>query len=176
MEQVFDAISYRKGASVIRMIFSILGQDAFRAGLQLYMRKHQYGNTETSDLWGAWEVTSGLPIGQLMASWTEQMGFPVLLVTSATKVEGGVNLNIEQRWFLADGSEGDGRTWTVPVRIATSKNPDGDGKPEFFHSQVFSITVPAAEGEWIKLNAGQTVPMRVAYTPALLDSLAIGIR
>ena len=51
MLQVFDAISYCKGASVVRMLHKVLGHDKFRDGLSLYMKTHQYGNTETIDLW-----------------------------------------------------------------------------------------------------------------------------
>jgi puromycin-sensitive aminopeptidase len=39
VEQVFDAISYCKGASVVRMLYAVLGHDDFRSGLQLYMNK-----------------------------------------------------------------------------------------------------------------------------------------
>ena len=54
VEEVFDAISYYKGASVVNMAHAILGADAFQTGLQAYMKQHQYGNTVTSDLWQAW--------------------------------------------------------------------------------------------------------------------------
>ena len=34
VEQVFDAISYQKGASVVRMIHSVIGKEHFRDGLR----------------------------------------------------------------------------------------------------------------------------------------------
>merc|ERR1740133_735652 len=46
VEEVFDAISYCKGGSVVRMIYSVLGQEKFQEGLKLYFQRHQYGNTE----------------------------------------------------------------------------------------------------------------------------------
>ena len=54
VSQVFDAISYCKGSSVVNMVCALLGKDKFREGLQLYMKRHAYGNTETVDLWNAW--------------------------------------------------------------------------------------------------------------------------
>jgi len=51
VEEVFDAISYCKGASVVRMVKAVIGMKAFQAGLQSYMMKFKYGNTETLDLW-----------------------------------------------------------------------------------------------------------------------------
>ena len=43
VEEVFDAISYHKGCSVIKMLRAVLGADHFQAGLQIYMNRHQYG-------------------------------------------------------------------------------------------------------------------------------------
>ena len=39
--QVFDAISYCKGSTVVRMVAAVLGPDMFREGLSLYMAKHK---------------------------------------------------------------------------------------------------------------------------------------
>ena len=50
VEQVFDAISYCKGSTVVRMVACVLGPEKFQEGLQLYMRRHQYQNTVTLDL------------------------------------------------------------------------------------------------------------------------------
>jgi puromycin-sensitive aminopeptidase len=82
VEQVFDAISYSKGATVVQMIHAVLGAENFQAGLQLYMQRHQYGNTTTQDLWRAWEDVSGQPISSIMNNWTKQMGYPLIRVTN----------------------------------------------------------------------------------------------
>ena len=79
--QVFDTISYRKGACVVRMIHSVLGDVHFRDGLRLYFKRHSYGNTVTADLWQAWEDVSGKDIPALMATWTEKMGYPIVRCT-----------------------------------------------------------------------------------------------
>jgi len=42
VEQVFDAISYCKGASVVRMVCGVLGMKDFQAGLAAYMKKYAY--------------------------------------------------------------------------------------------------------------------------------------
>lgn len=104
VEQVFDAISYCKGGSVVRMIKAVLGMADFQKGLSNYMKKYAYGNTETLDLWQSWEEVSGMPISELMASWTEQMGFPLLKVVKEDWQDDKVVLELEQIWFLADGS------------------------------------------------------------------------
>eukprot|EP00996_Jenningsia_fusiforme_P000137 NODE_1098_length_1706_cov_26.131563_g974_i0.p1 GENE.NODE_1098_length_1706_cov_26.131563_g974_i0~~NODE_1098_length_1706_cov_26.131563_g974_i0.p1 ORF type:complete len:547 (+),score=123.18 NODE_1098_length_1706_cov_26.131563_g974_i0:69-1643(+) len=75
VEEVFDRISYFKGACVVQMAFAALGEADFRKGLVDYMQRYQYKNTVTKDLWDAWGRASGKPVAELMSSWTEQMGF-----------------------------------------------------------------------------------------------------
>jgi aminopeptidase N len=69
---IFDAISYEKGASVLLMLQKYIGADNFRDGLRLYLKRHAYGNTESKDLWAAWEEVSGKPIKEFMGTWTGQ--------------------------------------------------------------------------------------------------------
>ena len=53
IEALFDAITYRKGASVLRMVEQYLHPDVFRAGVREYLRQHAYANATTDDLWVA---------------------------------------------------------------------------------------------------------------------------
>lgn len=53
VNQLFDAISYSKGASIIRMLERWLGEDVFRQGLQKYFKGFAYTNTVKDDLWSA---------------------------------------------------------------------------------------------------------------------------
>src|SRR5207244_3243133 len=55
----FDAITYEKGAAVVRMIEHYLGPEPFRDGVRLYMRRHRDGNTVAADLWRALEEAAG---------------------------------------------------------------------------------------------------------------------
>lgn len=176
VEEVFDAISYSKGACVIRMLNAVLGEDDFRKGLQVYMKRHQYGNTETSDLWRAWEEASGKPIVEIAASWTEQMGFPLLKVERASNDK----VKVTQSWFLADGSAvqpNEAKRWTVPI-FATSKSTSGTKPtPQIFNTETFEVAIKGANAnDWLQVNAGYLVPARVLYSPDLLDKLVEGIR
>jgi puromycin-sensitive aminopeptidase len=179
VEQVFDAISYCKGGSVVRMICAVLGKKAFQEGLAAYMSQHKYGNTETYDLWNAWEKSSGMPVGELMKSWTEQMGFPMITVKKETWNANSVELELEQQWFLSDGCElsSDEATkkWTIPILTCT---PDGiQSDMTLMREQVCTVTVPITSPDaWVKLNAGQEVPLCILYTQGMLKRLADGIK
>jgi len=178
VEQVFDAISYCKGGSVVRMIKGVLGMKNFQTGLSDYMKKYAYGNTETVDLWGAWEEVSGMPVAEMMASWTEQMGFPMLKVVEEDWQSDKVTLKLEQSWFLSDGSEldaeGAAKKWTIPIMTCTADGAQTD--MTLMREKTASITIPISEGGWVKLNSGQEVPMRVSNTEEMLKRLAVGIQ
>ena len=104
VDEIFDAISYSKGAAVIRMLHDYIGDDDFRKGMNAYLTKHKYSNTFTEDLWAALGEASGKPVAEIMNTWTKQMGFPVLKVTQ--KKEGTKRvLTITQEKFCADGSK-----------------------------------------------------------------------
>jgi puromycin-sensitive aminopeptidase len=105
-----DAITYQKGASVLRMLEQHVGEDAFRDGVRRYLTEHAYANTVTSDLWRALEAASGEPVAAIMDSWIYQGGHPTVTVEGAT---------LSQRPFTYGPAEGEsaiGTSWVVPVR------------------------------------------------------------
>ena len=59
------------------MLHAYLGPEAFQKGLQSYLKKHAYGNTETADLWAAWTEASDKPVAETMKSWTQENGIPL---------------------------------------------------------------------------------------------------
>jgi len=180
VEQVFDAISYAKGACVVKMLAAVLGEDLFRSGLQLYMNRHRYSNTETFHLWGAWQEVSGKPIEDIMKSWTEQMGHPVVEVVSDEWSADKVVLTLKQGWFLQDGTGlEDEKLWQVPLLIGSKGLPSASVN-EIMTTRTFVIEVPldssvSAEAQWVKLNYGQHIPTRVKYSHAMLQKLASAV-
>ena len=83
VSQLFDAISYSKGGSVLRMLENFLGAETFQGGLYRYLKANEYGNARTQDLWAALEEESGQPVTEIMDSWVKQTGYPVLRVEAA---------------------------------------------------------------------------------------------
>ena len=171
VEQVFDAISYCKGASVVRLAFNVLGAEAFREGLRQYMKAFAFSNTVTSDLWDSLQRAADaagqtVAVAPLMKSWTEQMGYPVLTVSPS-----GSNFQVAQKWFVADGShqaEDDAKKWHIPLFVNSSK------MSHLMKEKLEIVT--CAPGKWLKLNYGQLAPLRVIYdSPELHANLIAGI-
>ena len=92
-----------------------------------YLSKYSYKNALTPQLWAELEAASGLPVTSVMKTWTEQMGFPCISVTSQQEGADRV-LSLRQTKFVGDGSEGGGARWHVPVSIISSAAPSSPVK------------------------------------------------
>ena len=114
---VFDSITYAKGAAVLRMLEGYLGEDVFRAGVQAYMRAHRFSNTTTADFWRHLSGASGSDIGKLVASWTEQPGYPVVKVQQQCE-NGSAVVTLAQERFTLNDPGASPLSWNVPVILA----------------------------------------------------------
>ena len=99
--QNFDAITYEKGAAVVRMIEHFLGPEQFRGGVRLYMRRHREDNAVAADLWRALEEASGREVARVAQAWIEKAGFP-LVAFGPGKTDGARSLRVRQERFFAD--------------------------------------------------------------------------
>jgi len=71
---------YEKGAEVIRMIYNLLGAEAFRKGMDLYFERHDGQAVRCEDFVAAMEDASGVDLGQFRL-WYSQAGTPELEVS-----------------------------------------------------------------------------------------------
>ncbi|MBI5400700.1 MAG: M1 family metallopeptidase [Candidatus Yonathbacteria bacterium] len=171
ISEIFDAVSYSKGASVIRMLAEYLGEKDFRDGLRYYLKKYSYQNTETKHLWEALEKVSKKPITKMMSAWTGKAGHPVLDVTRASS-----KLEIRQSRFfrspISKKESKDKTLWHVPVSIIGEEHT---GKEKFMLNKKNERIKTAFGGGWIKINAGESSVFRVNYTPALWELLSASV-
>ena len=114
LEEIFDEISYGKGAHVLQMIDGYVGEEAFREGVRRYLSTHAYSNATGEDLWSAIGKASGRPVRTIMAAWIRQAGFPI--ITAA--VHDG-KLRFSQKRLLISG-ESENVTWPVPLTVETN--------------------------------------------------------
>ena len=168
VSQLFDAISYSKGASVIRMLEQFLGPEVFRGGLYRYLSGHEYGNARTQDLWAALEQESGQPVTAIMDSWVMQMGYPVLQVAAERPAAGGARLSLAQERFVYDRLLGDdapggddggdaGGLWRVPVTVSAP----AAAAATVMEGPQAQLVIDT--DDWYKVNADQTGFYRVNY-------------
>ncbi|CAI9093745.1 OLC1v1029306C1 [Oldenlandia corymbosa var. corymbosa] len=174
IDEIFDAISYRKGASVIRMLQSYLGAECFQRALASYIKKFACSNAKTEDLWSVLQEESGEPVNKLMNSWTKQKGYPVV----SAKLQDH-KLEFEQSHFLLSGSPGDGQ-WIVPVTLCCGTY---DARKSFLlqaKSETHDIkdllgASTSKSNSWVKINLDQTGFYRVKYDEDLSVRLRYAI-
>lgn len=166
VDQIFDAISYRKGMSVIRMLAAHLGVETFLKGISIYLKAHAYGNATTNDLWAAVSEASGQDVNSLMESWIRKIGFPVLTVAE----EPG-QISITQSRYLSTGdvtAEEDQVTWWVPLNFQGKKNKTGVDASSLTTKE---DTIRDVDDDFYKINTNTTGFYRVNYPPARLLKL-----
>ncbi len=113
--EIFDLVSYNKGAAIIRMLEQYLSPEIFRKGLHHYFKKFHYKNATTKDLWLSLEETSKKPVQQMMDTWTKQTGYPIVSIT--TNKDGW---KLEQERFLYTKKK-DNTLWHIPLALRKEK-------------------------------------------------------
>ncbi|OUM59579.1 hypothetical protein PIROE2DRAFT_46932, partial [Piromyces sp. E2] len=182
IDQIFDQISYEKGAVVIRMLNACLGEKKFMEGIRIYLKRHMYSNTLTKDLWKALSEASGIDTETLMGSWINDTGYPVVTINDYKKSEKEIGLTISQKRFLSSGDltseeERKCNTWWIPLGITTHASPSQPLENILTKKQDV-ITVPYSDShqQFIKLNYNETGMYRVKYPKELLNEIGEMIR
>ncbi len=164
----FDVITYQKGSSVLRMCEGFLGEETFRDGIRSYMRAFKFGNATGADLWKHLAKASGQPVDQLMRSWIEQKGFPLVSLA-----RDGNKLRLHQQRFFSDPkamAAGSDQTWAVPLVIRCG-GPNGVTTKRYLLASP-DDTIELPEGTtWFYANSDSTGYYRCQFAEADKASL-----
>jgi puromycin-sensitive aminopeptidase len=166
VDQIFDAISYNKGGSVLRMLERSVGEAAFQSGIRRFLEEHAYACATTDDLWKALGAATGANVGAMMDGWTRRTGLPVVQVQ---RKPGGLSFR-QERFFLDRDPERpaeDPSIWEIPLPTA-----DASGRVLDHRLLQRDWTVDAAPAEWVKVNAGQAGFYLANYDEAGWKALA----
>src|SRR2546428_5257860 len=113
----FDAITYTKGAAVLRMIEGYLGEDVFREGVRGYLRRYAEANASADDFWRELDEASGQDVTAIANAWIKEPGHP-LVQCDAREVDGGTLVTLSQSRYFSDPEAGPtGQRWPVPLVI-----------------------------------------------------------
>jgi aminopeptidase N len=89
----FDAITYTKGASVLKQLMAFVSEDAFVEGLRGYFREHAWGNTVLADLMSSIGAAAGRDLDGWTVAWLDRAGTDTLRLgdgtITATAPDGG---------------------------------------------------------------------------------------
>ncbi len=160
IEELFDEISYGKGASILRMIEAYIGSENFKKGVAQYLQKFRYSNASGQDLWSSLQETSGTDVSRIMEGWISQEGFPVVKASLT-----GNKLVLEQERFLLTGGTSK-QIWPIPVTM----NVDGKTQLLLLDRKKFEVNLPTTPKS-LKINVDQTGFYVVQYDGKALQDL-----
>ncbi|XP_061008048.1 endoplasmic reticulum aminopeptidase 2 [Dama dama] len=179
IQEMFDAVSYNKGACILNMLKDFLSEETFRKGIIHYLKKFSYRNAKNDDLWHSLSnnclesdsTSSGfcysdskktsntlaflrenVELKEMMATWTLQKGIPLVVVKRE-----GRSLRLQQERFLSGVSKEDPEwgtlqeryLWHIPVTYSTSSS-------NVIHRHILKLktdTLDLSEKtNWVKFN------------------------
>ncbi|XP_070690250.1 endoplasmic reticulum aminopeptidase 2 [Pempheris klunzingeri] len=190
IREMFDTVSYEKGACVLHMLRHFLTDDVFQSGIVRYLRKYSYRNAHNQDLWDSLANTcseedfiSGkhcysssqasknaylfagehLNLTAMMNTWTLQKGIPVVTVTRK-----GPRLLLRQDRFLRTVLPSDplwstlqqGFLWHIPLTYKTDASNTIHRHLMTTHSDSIHV---GEEVSWVKINTDMTGYYMVHY-------------
>lgn len=153
-EEMFDGVSYVKGANVLWMLHFWLGDEAFREGLRRYLNAHALGVSDSRGFFAA--MAEGQPKGSLDAfedGWLHARGYPV--VTPVTRwANGTLHVELAQRPNHSD--EKHTFAFKLPIVFHRRAAPAFDDRRVVIIESArttLDVTLPA-EPEWIDWDEG----------------------
>jgi puromycin-sensitive aminopeptidase len=170
-EGMFDVLTYEKGGSVLRMLEQYLTEPVFQKGISIYLEKHKFANTETSDLWAALEEASKQPVVQMMDSWIFHPGHPMI---SAELKNGGKSLELTQQRFFYQRGEESKQLFHVPIMLRAKVGKSTVTKKILLTDRQTTVDFDD-KVEWAVVNEGGHGFYRVRYSSDLLQSLTANV-
>uniref|UniRef100_A0A8C1L5V8 Aminopeptidase n=1 Tax=Cyprinus carpio TaxID=7962 RepID=A0A8C1L5V8_CYPCA len=193
IQEMFDDVSYDKGACILNMLREFLTPDAFKLGIVRYLKRYSYQNTVNSNLWESLTNVSThymcdadaynsavnsacfkkrlavlldeLDVKAMMETWTLQEGFPLIMV----EVKGRqVRLSQERYLKSDDPSQTSSFLWHVPLTYITSGSTTVH---RFLLKTKTDVLYLPEEVDWIKFNVDMSGYYIVHYEGSGWDDL-----
>lgn len=179
INEIFDSISYSKGASIIRSMENFLTVDVFKRGLSNYLYQFSYQSATQDDLWLALTLEAqksgvfdmSMSVKEIMDTWTLQTGFPYIQVTRDYESN---QINFEQRRFIlmeantsdTESVEKEEPLWWVPITYTTKRESNfTNTSPAHWMKAERSIAIDKEieSSDWLMVNLQVTGYYRVNY-------------
>ncbi|WP_312768217.1 M1 family metallopeptidase [Epilithonimonas sp.] len=149
-EDVFDLVTYQKGGGILHMLRNYLGDDAFFAGMNDYLKTYEYQNAEAHQLRLSFEKVSGKDLNWFFNQWYFGSGHPKLSYTSTYE--------------------------PVKKQVTVVINQSQDQPFEFpLAIDVYDNGKPSRKQVWVDAKAKNTFTFDSSKTPDLININADGI-
>jgi aminopeptidase N len=125
--QLFDSITYDKGATLIRMMSMFLGEHIFQKGIRNYLKELSYDSATQEDLWRYLSnaADNRIDVEKIMNGWTKQAGYPIVEINreyaTTSNREQKMNtenyMTIKQQPFSLFSSTNKKEKWWIPFKF-----------------------------------------------------------
>jgi aminopeptidase N len=134
-KSAYGAIVYQKAPSLLRALSFLIGPEKFKAGVQLFLREHAYGNAEWSDLIHAFERSAEQPLTAWADAWVKQRGMPQVETVWRCDANDKIDqFELHQRDVLNEGQR-----WPIKTQLLLGYT---DGTIERLPAQFDTATTP----------------------------------
>ncbi|MEM6899017.1 MAG: M1 family metallopeptidase [Pseudomonadota bacterium] len=153
----FDGITYSKGGHVLSMFESYLGEEAFREGMRLHMRRFEDGVADVNDFMTSLADGSANPgVVPAFRSFIFQPGIPYLDVSVSCPIVGSTaTVTVTQERYAPLGSAiSSDESWSVPFAMTASINGETIQVSELLEEPSTDIRLEEGCPDWVMPNAG----------------------
>lgn len=174
IETAFDSITYQKGASVLAMFETWVGEATFRKGMRAYLASHAFGSGSSDDLIASLARASGKGevFAKSMRSFLDQPGIPLVRTELACE-QGKASLTLRQSRYLPWGVLGEGEPrWGAPVCARLGHGEAPDTQCFLLDEPVQTFTVDGGCPDWYLPNSQARGYYRFDMAAADLSKLA----
>ncbi|XP_058813856.1 aminopeptidase N [Topomyia yanbarensis] len=192
INEIFDKISYGKGAAIIRMMDHFLTAEVFKKGLTNYLNEKKYQSAEQDDLWRYLTEEArnreifddSTTVKEIMDTWTLQTGFPVVKVTRDYD-SNNIEFSQERFIFIEPSSNSSDKSydkplWWIPITYTTlGESNFNNTRPYVWMKAEEKLLLQDTDipnHDWIVVNIQQTGYYRVNYDQRNWDMIANHLR
>lgn len=175
IDNFYSVTVYEKGAEVIRMIHTLIGKENFRAGMDLYFKRHDGQAVTTEDFVNSMEDASGHNLNQFKL-WYSQAGTPVVDVESNYK-NGVYSLTLKQH-IPETAYKGNNEPMYFPFNIGLFSDDGTDYTPQDKKQLILSkkeetFTFDTGINVIPSLLQGYSAPVIVNYNYSIKDLIIL---
>uniref|UniRef100_A0A8C9WIS7 Aminopeptidase n=1 Tax=Scleropages formosus TaxID=113540 RepID=A0A8C9WIS7_SCLFO len=149
VEEMFDSVSYEKGASTLLMLSSTLTEEKFYKGVSEYLEKYRNMNTDNEDLWNSFPQEE-YNVVDMMNTWTLQKGFPLVTVNRT-----GAQVSVSQEHFLlkVNKTAKSSDLWHIPLTYVNDSCSTSPNCTQLFLLKDKTATFKVPKNvKWMKFN------------------------
>jgi len=175
IDNLYTATVYEKGAELIRMLKTMIGDEAFADGMQLYFNRHDGEATTIEHFYKCFEEASGEDL-EAFRRWYSQPGTPTLNATEVWDEDAGtLTVMLSQSNPQTPGNSAP-QPLPMPMRVAAF-SADGDKIEELTLMVDGEDTVWTIGGQskrpLVSINRGFSAPVRLNHRISDAERLAV---